>query len=780
MNISREDTARLTAGATMWTTVAVPEAGIPSITLSDGPMGIASGRVDERDVAHLTPCATALGASFDRDLVWQVGALVGGEAVARGVDMVLAPNVNLARSPLAGRAFEYFSEDPLLTGALGAAWVGGLQATGTGACPKHLVCNDSETDRDHMNAIVDERTLREVYLLPFELCVAAGADALLAAYNRVNGTYCAEAGHITTIVKTEWGLRGPIISDWFGTHSTVGSLIGGLDLEMPGPARFMGAKALAAVEDGKAPIARLEDAADRVAQAAHRWSAPKTPVAINANVLLVEAAAAGMVLLKNENDLLPLAQGTKLALIGPNAANPCYQGGTFAKIALAPDAPRPLEAIRQVFPDLVYEPGVDPQPRLPSMPAAPVRDLGDGCKRGLTIDYFATTDTSVPPMSSETRDSNSLVWFVGVHGQGVFDKSAAIRAQGWYTPEVSGEHRFYAGATGAVRLSVDGQTLLDRRETLPARDVMGSLKRGDAESVTVHLDAGHRVLVEIDFSYEGARVHGLWYGVRGPDSADTMLARAVAAARDADAVVLMVGETSDSSVESKDRHDTRLPLEQLRLIEAVCAANPRTAIVVNIGHAFDATFAAPAAALLVAWYPGEGFGPAIADVLNGMREPGGRLPVTLAQAESDYPALDLAPDAAGDLVYAEGVRVGYRGLTAKGIAPLHAFGAGFGYATIAWLGARAADGGITVHLRNDGTRAGSEVVQLYRTSPEQALIGFAKAQLALGEETELFVPIEPRLMRIWSDGWQALPDDQPVIVARSAQSPVFTVLRTAE
>ena len=775
MSLSREDAARLTAGASMWTTAAVPAAGIPSLTLSDGPMGIASGRVDERDVARLTPCATALGASFDRDLVWRVGALVGNEAVARGVDMVLAPNVNLARSPLAGRAFEYFSEDPLLTGLLGAAWVGGLQATGTGACPKHLVCNDSETDRDHMNAVVDERTLREVYLLPFELCVAAGVGALLAAYNRINGTYCAESRHVTTIVKTEWGLEGPVISDWFGTHSTVGSLTGGLDLEMPGPARFMGAKVLAAVAAGDAPLARLEDAAARVAQAARRWSGPKTPVAMDADALLVEAAAAGMVLLKNQGDLLPLAPGTKVALIGPNAANPCYQGGTFAKIALSPDAPRPLEALRQVFPDLVYEPGVDPQPRLPSLPAVPVRDLGDGCQRGLTIDYFATTDTSVAPMSSETRDTNSLVWFVGVHDQGVFNQPAAIRAQGWFTPEVSGEHRFFAGATGAVRLRIDGQNLLDQRETLPARDVMGSLKRGDAESAPIQLEAGRRVLVEIDFSYEGARVHGLWYGVRGPDSAEAMLARAVAAARDADAVVLMVGETSDSSVESKDRPDTRLPPEQLRLIAAVCAANPRSAIVVNVGHAFDATFAGDAAALMVAWYPGEGFGPAIAQTLIGARQPEGRLPVTLARVETDYPALTLAPDPQGDLVYSEGVTVGYRGLSAKGLEPLHAFGAGMGYAPIAWLAARRVEGGIAVQLRNDGDCPGVEVVQLYRTWPEQALVGFAKTHLAAGETTELFVPIEPHLMRIWSEGWQQIPPDQPVIVARSAHAPVFTV-----
>jgi beta-glucosidase len=773
MTLTNADQARLTAGASMWRTAAVPEAGIPSLHLSDGPMGIASGRVDERDVALLSPCATLLGASFDVDLARRIGALVGGEAVARGVDMVLAPNVNLARSPLAGRAFEYFSEDPLLTGVLGAAWVTGLQSTGTGACPKHLVCNDSETDRDHMNAVVDERTLREVYLLPFELCAAAGAGAMLTAYNRLNGTYCAEQSHVTTIVKQEWAFAGPLISDWFGTHNTLASLTGGLDLEMPGPARFMGAHALAAVEAGEAPPERLSDAAARVGRAARRWGGAKTPPLLDAQSVLVEAAAAGMVLLKNEGALLPLAPGARVALIGPNAANPCYQGGTFAKIALSPDAIRPLEALRSVYPGLTYEPGVDPQPRLPAMP---VRPLHGDAPRGMTVDYFASSDMSQPPIGSETRDTNSLVWFVGVHDQGVFDAPAAIRASGWFTPQASGEHRFYAGATGMVRLCVNGETLIDKREKLAARDVMGSLKRGDADSATLHLEAGVEVLVEVEFHYDAARVHGLWYGVRGPDSAQAMFARAVEAAREADAVILMVGETSDSSVESKDRPDTRLPEEQTRLIEAVCAANPRVAIVANVGHAFDATWGAQAAALLLAWYPGEGFGPALADVLTGAREPGGRLPVSLARAEGDYPAFDLTPDAQGNLPYQDGVAIGYRGLAARGIAPLHAFGEGQGYTSFDWLSATPAQGGVTVRLRNTGQRPGSEVVQLYRHTPELALIGFAKAHLAAGEEADLFVPIEPRLLRIWGDtGWQAIDGDLTISVARSSRAPVFSL-----
>ncbi len=774
--LTLNEAASLTAGAAMWRTVAIPHAGIPSLHMSDGPMGIASGRVDERDVARLSPCATALGASFDIDLIERMGALVGGEAIRCGVDMVLAPNVNLARSPLAGRAFEYFSEDPLLTGAAGAAWTRGLQSTGTAACAKHMVCNDSETDRDRMNAVVDERTLREIYLLPFELCAAAGAGALLTAYNRVNGSWCAEQGHVSTIVKQEWGFDGPLISDWFGTHSTAGSLNGGLDLEMPGPARFVGAKAVGAVEAGEVAAERVADAADRVARAARRWTGAKTPPAEDADALLVEAAAAGMVLLRNDGGLLPLVPGrdARIAVIGPNAAAPCYQGGTFAKIALSPDAARPLDAIvaRYTGVEVVYEPGVDPQPRLPLMPVTPI----DGDGRGMTIDYFADTDLTGEPICREVRDTNSLVWFVGVHEEGVFDRPAAVRASGWFTAEASGVHRFYVGATGAVRMEIDDTVILERAERMAASDVMGSLKRGDADSAEVMLIAGQRVRVEVAFTYEGARVHGLWYGVRGPDSAAAMLARAVDAARSADAVVLIVGETSDSSVESKDRPDTALAPEQVTLIDAVCAANPRVAIVANIGHAFDASWGERAGALVSAWYPGEGFGPALAAVLAGDREPGGRLPVTLARREQDYPALGLTPDAAGDLRYDDGVLIGYRGLAARGTAPLHAFGAGQGYTRFEWISAEAEGGDVLVTLRNVGDRTGSEVVQLYRHDPEFALVGFAKVRLRAGEQAVVRVTPEPRLFRIWrNDCWTWIDGPVRLSVGPASDHTVFTI-----
>ena len=779
--LSLEQAALLTAGAAMWRSAEIPEAGIPAFTMSDGPMGIASGKVDERDVARLSPCATALGASWDIDLVRRIGTLVGQEAVGRSIDAVLAPNINLARSPLAGRAFEYFSEDPLLTGILGAVWIEGLQQTGTGSVAKHLLCNDSETARDTVDVQADERTLREIYLLPFEFAADAGCAGMLAAYNRLNGEYCAEQHHVMTeVVKGEWDYRGAIMSDWFGTHSTAPTLNAGLDLEMPGPPRFLGPKSVEAANAGEVPAERVNDAAQRVAGMALRVTGEKSaPYASDEiDTLLEEAAAAGFVLLKNQDGLLPLVPGAvaKLAVIGPNAAAPCFQGGTFAKISVRSDLASPIEAIRARYEtscEVLFEPGVDPAPRLPFMAVVPAHDIGDGCTRGMTLEYFASSDCTGAPLTRETRDTNSLVWFVGVHEQARFAEGGSIRASGIFTAERAGAYRFHLGATGVSRMLVDGREILATSECPPG-DTMGVLKAGDSISAPVDIEAGQKVEVVAEFSFAAARVYGLWYGIRAPGSSDELMEVAVETARTADAVVLVVGETSDSSVESKDRPDTRLPERQIELVARVTAANPRTVVVTNVGHAYDAGWDTSAAAHLAVWYPGEGFAGALAAVLAGDREPGGRMPVTIAESEADYPGYDLQPDQDGRLAYAEGIGIGYRGMLARDRQARHPFGAGEGYASFAWSDAVAEGDGVAVTVRNVSGRTGSEVVQVYRESDEPALVGFAKVTLQPDESARVQIPLPQRRFMKWADGaWRAPAGEVIARAARNAQDPGF-------
>ncbi|WP_371861254.1 glycoside hydrolase family 3 C-terminal domain-containing protein [Pseudoduganella lutea] len=390
----------------------------------------------------------------------------------------------------------------------------------------------------------------------------------------------------------------------------------------------------------------------------------------------------------------------------------------------------------------------------------------------MTIDYFDNADFAGLPVLSETRDTNSLTWFHGVHEAGAFQAAAGTRASGLFTVTEAGEHRFHVGGTGALRLLVDGREVFRRDEQLAPGDVMGRLKSGDADSVAIHLEAGRTVEVVVELRYTPARCQGLWYGVRAPGTAEAMLTAAVQAARDADVVILVVGETSDASVESKDRADTCLPAEQVALIEAVCAANPHTVVVTNVGHAFDTRWETRARAVLHCWYPGQEFGTALAQVLAGDREPGGRMPVTIAREDGDYPALSLQPDAQGDLPYSDGVRFGYRGLAARGTAPRQPFGGGRGYAEfhLRDAGVRLAGDGceVTVTLRNTSARAGAEVVQVYRTEPELTLVGYAKAWLEPGVATNVVIAIPLRRMQVWRGAWQTLEGPVHLLVGHSS------------
>jgi beta-glucosidase len=408
------------------------------------------------------------------------------------------------------------------------------------------------------------------------------------------------------------------------------------------------------------------------------------------------------------------------------------------------------------------------------MPVTPVSDLGDGATRGMTVEYFADPDMSGPPVAVETRDTNSLTWFAGMHELGIWDRPAAVRASGRFVPKAGGRHLFYVGGTGSVRLLVGGRLVLEDDRSVAPGDVMGMLKAGDAREVAVDLAAGEPVELVVEFRYGAARAQGLWYGIREPDDAETMLQRAVTAAAAADTVILIVGETSDAGVESKDRESTELDPLQVRLIREVTAANRRTIVVANVGHAFDTSWDDGAAALLLTWYAGEEFGQALAEVLSGVREPGGRMPVTIAQRDGDYPAFNLTPDADGDLAYAEGTAIGYRGLAARGIAPRHALGAGSGYAQfeLSELDALPLPSGaveVSLTIANLSPRAGKEVVQLYRSEPELTLIGFSAVHLAAGETRRLSLVLEPRRFMVWEQGWRWLG---PVATLRAGRSSV--------
>ena len=767
----------------------VPRIGLKRIRLSDGPAGVRPQSPD--DYPSLTPCETALAASWDPGLLRRIGELVGDEAKRRGVHGLHAPNVNLPRSPLGGRDFEQYSEDPLLSGTLAVAWLSGLQSRGVASVVKHLAANDSETERQLMNSVVNERVLREVYLLPFEMAVEAGAWGTMSAYNRVNGTFCGEHPYLLRqVLKDEWGFDGFVISDAGGTRSTAPAALAGLDMELPGPGRpqRFGEPLAEAVHAGEVAEDVVDEAVLRILRLAQRVgilgsdSAREVQPVGDPRGLLREAAAAGFVLLHNHGDLLPLklVAGKALAVIGPNATEPAYQGGAFSQLPLPDSTETPLGAIRERFSNvnLVHERGAPAARKVPLLREVPTVAAHDGASRGLTVEYFWESTPADQPLVREVRTSGSMIWF-RMPGIGTPTAPGRVMVSGILTPEVSGVHTFVAGSSAGFDVRLDGQLVASQPHP-PTVDDMGYLMRPSLVTVEQHLEAGVPVRLDAEVRFGPSKAHSFHIGCRPPTPTD-LLERAVAAAQQADTVVLVVGETQDSALESADRSTTRLPDNQIELIEQVCASNPRTVVVVNAAHAVDMPWAKRAAAVMCTWFPGQEFGPALAAVLSGDLEPGGRLPVTFARDEADYEVFDLTP-VNHDLAYESEPTIGYRHFLKDGITPRFGFGHGLGYASFAiedlQVERTSASGArVSVTVRNTSERAGKEVVQVYIDAPNRIGCGapelkaFAPVWLAAGESRRIVIEVDQRAFRHWQDGagWTIAPGTYLMYVGRSSQ-----------
>ncbi|WP_431927967.1 glycoside hydrolase family 3 protein [Amycolatopsis tucumanensis] len=778
------DTARkaaLTAGETGYRTPAEPAAGLRPVHLVDGPLGLVSPTFDERETSLLLPSGIALGATWDPDVVRAVAAAEGSEARRRGFDAVYAPNLNLARTGLSGRTFEMLSEDPLLAGVLGAAFVEGLQGQGVAAVPKHLVCNDTETERQRMSADVDDSALREVYLRPFEHAVRAGAWALMTAYNRLNGTPCAAHAELLAIVKEEWGFDGLVVSDYFALHETLGPALAGLDLEMPGPAIHFGVRLAEAVERGEVPRERLDDAVTRLLRLAGRVgalegssrqvTAPAMPPE-HAHQVLTDAAVASFVLCRNDG-VLPLEPGVRLAVIGPNVDRPCYQGATFGRIRPEGGATTPLDALRKRFPGAVmHERGVD------SVPAATLGafevSTPDG-RPGVLLEHFRGGDLVL----SEVRGDSAFIWFGEVPGAGPTTEPGVLRLTAVFRPEVGGRWTFGAGGSGAAVLAVDGVVLASRPAPAPD-DVMGQVARAETTGAGIELRAGEPVTVVAEMTSAGSRVQALTVSCTPPPEPGA-LARARQAAAGADAVVLVVGDELETSRESRDLATSALPEAQQELIREVGRVNPRTVVVLNAGRPVDAPWAGDVGAVLQGWFGGQGFGDALARVLAGDDEPGGRMPVTVPLRDEDRSTHGETLDADLRRDYRAAEPTGYRHLARTGRRARFAFGSGLGYTTFRFGPARVDGDLVRLDVTNTGQRRGREVVQVYVRAPGEVdvrLAGFAGVWLEPGETAGVAVALGERVWQRWCDGgWVVPPGGHEVLVGRSVEEIRQTLTR---
>jgi beta-glucosidase len=793
--LTLDEKAALTAGVDLWTTAAVPRLGIPAVRVTDGPNG-ARGTVmgPAGPTATCLPSGTALGATWSIETVVEVGAVIGAEARAKGARVLLAPTVNIHRSPLAGRNFECYSEDPLLAGRLAVAYVRGAQGEGVATTVKHFVGNDAETERYTMSSDIDERALREIYLRPFELAVREGGSlGVMTSYNRVNGRWCTEQPELLAgILRDEWGFDGFVVTDWFGVTGTAASAEAGVDLEMPGPGRAFGPALADAVRAGTVDEARVDAQVTRLLTVFERIGAlddggPAEEQSLDDRAheaVARRAAAEAMVLLVNDG-LLPLARealGT-VAVIGPNAGRPAVMGGGSASVR-APHVTTPIDALRAALGDgvaLVHEPGCDNRKAAPVLGGEGTEAPGHD-RPGLAVDWFANPDLAGDPVHHSHTPAADLVTFQPPV-PGLVPGGWSLRAHTVVTPAVGGAHELTLIQAGRARVIVGGSTVLDGCADPPPRGT-AMFGMGSAEvAATVDLEAGIPVDVTVEFSTRPGRDGGgLRIGWRAPEPPD-LLDRAVAAAAAADAVVLVVGTSGEWESEGHDRTAMDLPGRQDELVDAVLAANPATVVVVNSGAPVTMDWAPGARAVVQAWFGGQELGPALADVLLGEAEPAGRLPTTLPVRLEHNPSYGNFPGEAGHVRYGEGVLVGYRWFQARGLPVRFPFGHGGSYTTWA-LGPPTPEAatfrpGDTLAVRlpvtNTGTRRGAQVVQCYVAPlaprvvrPPQELAGFAKVWLDPGETATAELILDERAFAYWSPG----QPDRDEVAARASHVPM--------
>lgn len=788
-----EEKVSLLSGVTFWTTAAVERLGIPAIKVTDGPAGArgAGGFTGGTMTSASFPAPVAIASTWDVDLVRELGGALAEEAKSKGATVLLGPTVNIHRSPLNGRNFECYSEDPYLSARLAVAYVEGLQAKGVAATVKHFVGNDSEYQRNTISSDVDERTLREIYLPPFEAAVReAGAWAVMAGYNRLNGVYAGEHRElIIELLKGEWGFDGLLMSDWFGTQSTVDAANNGLDLEMPGPAIWRGEKLVAAITSGEVDPAAIDESVRRVLRLIERVGAFANPgiapeQAIddpNHRRIARRIAAEGAVLLKNTGGVLPLGPEhvNTIAVIGTHAKRPSTSGGGSAQLN-AHSISTPYDAITERAWDarIAYEPGVPSHRFLPRVDPAL---LSGGM---WTVDYFNNPDLAGEPGASERVPGSEQLWLGNVP-EGIHPRNFSARMHGTLTPQESGAHQFSLLAGGKARLRIDGEEAIDNwTSPQPGVAYFGMASR--EEFVTLDLEADRPYRIELDYSTAGGVLLGMRFG-HLPPWPENAIDRAASAAARSDVAVVFAGTSGEWETEAEDRTTMDLPGEQNALIAAVAAANPRTVVVLQTGSPVTMPWLSDVAAVVQGWFGGQENGGAIADVLFGDVNPSGRLTQTYPVRLEDNPAFINYPGDNGHVLYGERIFVGYRYYDKKKVEPLFPFGFGLSYTewVIANLEAStlATDLAEPVRVRlsvtNAGERPGQAVVQVYVrhvdaavSRPERELKAFAKVAVAPKESAHVEFDLDRRAFAYWDDHaheWVAAAGDYVISAGESSR-----------
>ena len=763
--MSLDEQVMLLSGRDNWAVPGNARLGFGPLKVTDGPNGARGGGSLVGGVtAAAFPVGIALGATWNTVLVGEIGGALADEARSKGARVLLAPTVNIQRSVTNGRNFECYSEDPILTARLATAYIRGLQDKGVSATIKHFAGNESEIERTTASSEIDERSLREVYLIPFEAAVkTAGTWAIMSSYNKINGTYAAE-NHwlLTEVLRQDWGYDGIVMSDWFGSRTTAPTINAGLDLEMPGPTRDRGAKLIEAVEKGEVAPETVRTSALRMLRLFERTGAldtteekpEKADDRPEHRALIRRAGAEAMVLLKNDG-VLPLdpAGAGRIAVIGPNAKQARIMGGGSAQ--LNPHySVTPFDGLAAAFGEerLTYAEGCTNH-RFEAIVKGPFK-----------AEFFANTDFSGAPVRV-AEQVDAFAFFNETAAEAELDwLNFSVRLTGSYTPAESGRHRLGAYAAGYMKVFVDGTLVVDLGADKWRKGHTFFEEGCDERVGEVDLEAGtaHEIVIELTSKPCDNLVFTAFSVGIGLPLGDAAIAEAVATARTAETALVFVGRSGEWDTEGSDLTGIVLPGRQNELVAAVAAANPNTIVVLQTGGPVEMPWLDAVAGVLEAWYPGQETGNAVADVLTGAAEPGGRLPQSFPVKWADNPTHsqdpEVYPGLDGKVRYEEGVFVGYRHYDRTGIAPLFPFGFGLSYTSFELTGFEVDDlmeteGVVRVHagVRNTGVRAGSAVIQIYvrdlassAPRPKKELKAFAKLALEANDGRTVSFDLTPR------------------------------------
>ncbi|KAH7153478.1 glycoside hydrolase superfamily [Dactylonectria macrodidyma] len=806
----------LLSGAGACRTSPLERLGIPSLATSDGPHGLrgGGGRMFNPPPGYQLPSETAMGATFDVDLLYRVGNLLGDEGRRKGVQVALAPTVCIQRSPLIGRGFEAYGEDPVLSGTLAASAINGLQDRGVGACIKHYAAHDQSPKGSEDDVHMTQRTLREVHLMPFHIAMTKSKPwAFMTAYQRINGLHVSEDPFlIQEVLRKEWNFDGLVMSDWWGTYSTSEAINAGLDLEMPGPCIWRGKQLVAAVECRKVPMKAVDSAVKNLLKLIRRTSNPgphaegageDTP---ESRTLIRKVAVDSIVLLKNESNTLPLDADAhvKYGLIGEHFENPATCGGGSSEVE-AFYISTPLEAIAEVVgkDKIRYTPGCYTRRWTPLIRSGLF--LPQSQKPGLLLEWFGENpieSDGVKCLHSATTLSTTM-YFSQMSFENVPD-AHFIRIKSTFVAETTCQYRFSLSVCGKAKLWIDSKLVIDLWTSHPdktddtpcfnklsmERFVDMDIEKGQAYDLVILMTNMPLKAIASPPSPGGVRLGG--QQLRDEDQA---IQDAVQLAREVDVPILITGLSSDYEYEASDRTSLSLPGRENEMIELVCQANPNTIVIIQAGMPIEMPWISHVKTLVHAWLGGQETGHAIVDILFGKVNPSGRLSLTFPERLEDTPAFLNFGKVDRQIVYGEGVFVGYRYYEKLKRPPLFYFGYGLSYTTFQYSDLKVPSifGAtsdytmeISVAVKNTGVCNGSEVVQVYVSDlncslqrPHKELKAFKKISLSRGEQRVCSLKIDKYALSFWSEEfsqWRAEAGDFAVVIARSAD-PKDEILR---